>query len=352
MYNSCIYFVPVKSKYLNKWEYYDVDYKILSKLFDNVYLCNNIFKFIFLIFKYGKCNLVYCWWWNRSFFILIICNFLRIKTLVTGAIHFEIGNQFADYNKKNFLYKIFTKASLSLSKINCFMSNHQYQEITTNFSVNNPYLFISSLSTNITISFESLLNFIEKKNQNSYLSITTIIWHKEDQYERKGIYETISALGLFKKLGYKFKFIIIGENGGDVSLLKDRCLQAGIENSVDLRFNLTKKEKDLLLLESNIYVQPSNFEGFGNAVLEAMSYGVPAIVSSYTAQAELVLDRDLQVSLITPQNILEKLLIINKELGQKDYINRCIKNYNYAIKNYSIDIRSKNLFDILKGNGI
>jgi glycosyltransferase involved in cell wall biosynthesis len=352
MINSCVYFVPVKSKYLSKWEYYDVDYKILSNLFVNVYFCNNIYKFFYLVIKHGRFNLVYCWWWNRSFLILIICKFLNIKTLVTGAIHFEIGNKFADYNKKNIIYKLLTKGSLALAKINCFMSNHQYEVITSNFKVNSPYLLISSLSTNCTIPFNSLLNFIDKKNKNSFLSISTIIWHKADQYERKGVYETISALSLFMKLGYKFKFIIIGEDGGDVSLLKDRCLQAGIENSVDFRFNLTKKEKDLLLLESNIYLQPSNFEGFGNAVLEAMSYGVPAIVSSYTAQAELVLDRDLQVSLISPQNILEKLLLINKELGQKDYINRCIKNYNYAIKNYSIDIRTKHLSDILKKNGI
>lgn len=51
--------------------------------------------------------------------------------------------------------------------------------------------------------------------------------------------------------------------------------------------NETKNE---MYQEADLYFQPSTYEGFGNSVLEAMSYGTPAIVSGLTAQPEVVKD--------------------------------------------------------------
>lgn len=60
-------------------------------------------------------------------------------------------------------------------------------------------------------------------------------------------------------------------------------------------------------MAADLYVQPSWCEGFGNAVLEAMSHGAPALVSRYTAQPEGVGDSGLIVLDISGACIAEKL---------------------------------------------
>lgn len=49
-------------------------------------------------------------------------------------------------------------------------------------------------------------------------------------------------------------------------------------------------------------------DGFGNAVLEAMSFGCPALVSRFGASHEVVGDTAFIINSITPSTIAETLL--------------------------------------------
>lgn len=54
-------------------------------------------------------------------------------------------------------------------------------------------------------------------------------------------------------------------------------------------------------------MQPSYYEGFGNAVLEAMSYGLVAIGSRNTTQAEVIGDSGIMVEEIEPDSIAKAI---------------------------------------------
>ncbi len=50
---------------------------------------------------------------------------------------------------------------------------------------------------------------------------------------------------------------------------------------------MTEEERDILLASASVFVLPSVVEPFGIAALEAMSAGVPAIVSKTSGVAEM-----------------------------------------------------------------
>ena len=117
----------------------------------------------------------------------------------------------------------------------------------------------------------------------------TICWHTTEQYKRKGVFETLDALALLKKKSIiNFEWIILGGSGDGILLLESRIKSLNLTKNVSLVLDATEQEKNNLLLASDLYIQPSWHEGFGNAVLESMSFGSPALVTRYTAQPEVV----------------------------------------------------------------
>ena len=58
---------------------------------------------------------------------------------------------------------------------------------------------------------------------------------------------------------------------------------------------------------NQIYIYSHLGVGFGNAVMEAMSYGLPALVSRYTAQPEVVRQFGFIAMEMTASSILETL---------------------------------------------
>jgi glycosyltransferase involved in cell wall biosynthesis len=75
--------------------------------------------------------------------------------------------------------------------------------------------------------------------------------------------------------------------------------------------SVTREEKIRMLRESEIYVQPSHYEGFGLATLESMGCGACVIVCDVGAVREVVGGCGLYVSPSSPEELaiaIEKVL--------------------------------------------
>lgn len=94
----------------------------------------------------------------------------------------------------------------------------------------------------------------------------------------KGLHYLLEALALLKNDEIKFKLTIVGD-GEDQERLIFAAHQYGILKEVNFTGKLTQTEVVEYLKTSNLYVQYSIQEGFGNAVLEAQAMGLPCIVS-------------------------------------------------------------------------
>jgi colanic acid/amylovoran biosynthesis glycosyltransferase len=94
----------------------------------------------------------------------------------------------------------------------------------------------------------------------------------------KGLHYLLEALGILKKEHLNFKLTIIGD-GEEKERLTFAAYQYNILNDIQFTGKLSQTQVIHHLKTSNLYVQYSIQEGFGNAVLEAQAMGLPCIVS-------------------------------------------------------------------------
>lgn len=342
--SKVLYYLPVDEKYLDQWEYYKVDKEMLKASYKNLYVCSSIISFLKNILKV---NYVYAWWWHRSLPIILISRLLNKKIFVTGAIHLNDLKQENFFVKKNLLYKISLYLGLKYSTKSLFISNHQYQEIFNYYKLKNFSLLRSSLDKKSSL---ELNNIFQKKKSNlstftkeKEIIFSTIIWHLKSQYIRKGIFESLDAFEklYIEKPHIKFRYIIAGKEGPDLFLLKKYIYKMKSKNNIEIQLNLSNEQKQKLLFESDYYVQPSFYEGFGNAVLEAMSNGCIPIVSNKTSQPEVVGETGIMVNDISVNEIYLSLnKVCNFSLNVRKNLLNSIQSH--IQNNFTFDIRCKN----------
>ncbi|HEY8766559.1 MAG TPA: glycosyltransferase family 4 protein [Dehalococcoidia bacterium] len=104
---------------------------------------------------------------------------------------------------------------------------------------------------------------------------------------RKGLRYLLQALGQLS--GCRWKLDIVG--GFDPehrAYLTDLAGSLGIAKDVHFRGRVSDDDLARFMKDADVYVSPSLAEGFGLAVLEAMSTGLPVIVAASGALPELV----------------------------------------------------------------
>ena len=304
-----LYFLPVSKQFLSKWEYFDVDLHALSDLFDEVVVCDSLLK---VLLNSRNVDAIYCWWWHRSVLASLIARFLRIKIVATGAIHMFDTSGSPDFYSSGLMYRLANKLSLRLASANLFISYDQYRQVTSHLTVNNPIVVRSSIGKAHSSSYEQILD--QRKNIKSTnsdkVTFLSISWQTKIQFNRKGLWETLGALSVLKANCNKpFQWIVAGKEGDATALFRSRVEELGLENEVTLLTDVSQLEKRDLLLQADLYLQPSWYEGFGNAVLEAMSFGTPVLVSRYAAQPEVVGDSGLIAYEMNHTSIAEKLIV-------------------------------------------
>lgn len=83
--------------------------------------------------------------------------------------------------------------------------------------------------------------------------------------------------------------------------------------------NVTDEEHDRLIAQASIVLVPSQHEGFGRTALEAVSFGVPTIVSDRGALPEVVGEAGLVIPLEQPAEWAKNIVAIlkNREIAQQ-----------------------------------
>jgi colanic acid/amylovoran biosynthesis glycosyltransferase len=152
--------------------------------------------------------------------------------------------------------------------------------IKNGFSINQEHIKITP-AIDVT-----RFNYIDHLKSN-ILRITTIArlnWIK-------GIEYIVEALSYIKNQNIQFEYLIIGE-GDDFERLKYAAYQFDIFKEVKFLGKKTQVEVIDILKTTDIYIQYSIQEGFGNSVLEAQAMGCICIVSDAEGLTENVLNNE------------------------------------------------------------
>lgn len=184
-----------------------------------------------------------------------------------------------------------------------------------------------NLNENIQVIYNSADEILKTKtNQQINRDILNITFLGAIE-NNKGIFDIIECLN--KNISYfkshKIHFHICGV--GNSQKLKNLIENYNLDKITTYHGWVNKVEKNSLLANTDIYLQPSYFESLGIAIIEAMNYSIPIIASNTGGIPELV-EHNNNGFLIEPGNIndlfnsLRKLIEdqnLRIEMGKKAY---------------------------------
>jgi glycosyltransferase involved in cell wall biosynthesis len=330
---AVVYFAPVKKQFFEKWEYYQVDLEMLERCFETVIVCHSIWDFVKRI-VFSPVRATYCWWWHQSVVCVIISRLLRIPVYVTGAVHMYDESGSPDFFSKGRLFRLACRISWRLASRNLFISQSQHRQICSHESVNNATVLKSSLSASYDV------NSIEvevKVDGDTKIRLLTIVWMTKDQLKRKSVYQTLDGLALLVQSGVRnVEWTIAGGSESGSDDLARKITELKLDEYVCLQLDISTTQKCVLYKNAHLYIQPSYYEGFGNAVLEAMSFGIPAVVSRNTAQAEVIGDAGFIVEEIDAVSIAN---VLSRYIGLSIKDRQLMRNKVYEV------VSQRHLFD-------
>lgn len=165
---------------------------------------------------------------------------------------------------------------------------------------------------------------------------------------RKNLPALIEAFSEFKKLYPEFHLILAGKKGWLYQNIFNTVEELGLTNDVFFTDYVTDNQLAFLYKNAYCFVLPSFYEGFGIPILESMSFDCPVLCSFSSSLPEIGGDACLYFDPTQSHDILEKLLLIKKDLPSK---NDLIKKGKQRVKLFSWQDCASKTLDILKQYG-
>ena len=163
-------------------------------------------------------------------------------------------------------------------------------------------------------------DLLNVKSKDYILTVSTIS-------PRKNIDGLIKAFNLISD-EINYKLVIAGKNGWMYERVHELVGEFGLQDRVLFTGGINDDELKFLYKNSKLFVYPSFYEGFGLPPLEAMSYGIPCIVSNVTSIPEVVGNGGIYIN---PNDIKEMSLKIKECIFNEKLRIKVIQNANKRI---------------------
>ena len=237
----------------------------------------------------------------------------------------KISESFDEFQVKNYGF------SISLQKkVRSFSIKKSDIVVTPSQHLKN---FILNLGFKNKIEIINNGVFIPEENTNIFTNDQINITIVSRLVSHKNIKKIIRAIS---DLNDPLIYLNIIGDGPELNQLQKISLESNNKDNIIFHGKLNRDEIDHIFLNSDIYIQASNYEGLPHSLLEAMSYGIPVLCTPVGECKEILGNEDRGYILDLPvskNNIKSKIIeiigeknIANKkgERG-KDFIN---ENYN------------------------
>ena len=355
-------FVPKIAKYFQDELKYEIEILTLSdhislnikdelsveRINRNLPIIYRWIKTIFTIYKLGKNkDLIFV---NGLGTEVTIANFFIKKKVVRKIVgdpvweraynKLKTSKSFDDFQEENNGISIsFQKKIRNFSIKNSdiiITPSHHLKNFILNLGFKNK---IQNISNGVNIPVEGSKIF-----QHDQINITTVsrlVTHKNINK----IIEAVSDLN-----NPLINLNIVGE-GPELDKLKTISLNSNNKNNIIFHGKLKREDINHVFLNSDIYIQASNYEGLPHSFLEAMSFGIPVLSTPVGECKEILKNEEIGYMLdlpVTKESIKSKIVEI---ISQKDIANiKGQKGRDFVFEKY--DFKNtlklyKNLFEKL-----
>ncbi|MCP4222023.1 MAG: glycosyltransferase family 4 protein, partial [Actinomycetia bacterium] len=120
-------------------------------------------------------------------------------------------------------------------------------------------------------------------------------------YAHKRHRDLLLALDRLRDRFDDLSVVLTGTPGPESEALAAQAAELGLDHRVHVLGRIPEEELDNLYRSAAALVFPSEYEGFGNPVVEAMARGCPVITTDATALPEVVGDAGLTVPVGRPE---------------------------------------------------
>ncbi|MCK4525287.1 MAG: glycosyltransferase family 4 protein [Candidatus Andersenbacteria bacterium] len=183
----------------------------------------------------------------------------------------------------------------------------------------------------------------DNNNDNPYILFVGTI------QPRKNLIRLIEAFEIIKSRRNEsmpnLKLVIAGGKGWMASKTYKKAKKSKFSEDIIFRGKVSSEDLVKLYQNALMFVLPSLYEGFGLPVLEAMSYGVPCVVSDNSSLSEIVDDHALLVNAKSSDDIAQKIsMFLNNDFLRKDFAQRSLEN----IKEFSWEKAAKETLEVFE----
>lgn len=162
---------------------------------------------------------------------------------------------------------------------------------------------------------------------------------------RKGVVDIVLAFEMIAARYSDLKLVLAGEYANRDTLLHDKLQKSQVRERIILTNYITVEQKRALLSSAEVFLFPSEYEGFGLPVLEAMACGSPVITTNVSSLPEVGGEAVVYVSPKNPEQLAHE---IERLLNSDELRNEYIKKGFEQAKKFSWDKTSKMTEDVYR----
>jgi len=229
------------------------------------------------------------------------------------------------YWKKRLANILFFNSFVKSAEAIQFLTNNEYLTSVNSFDINNYFIIPNGINQPEIIKTE----FNKECIKAAFIGRLDI--------NHKGLDLLIKALtDLHTQLkSEKFSLDIYGPKSFDYKSIQNLITSNGLEDVVTLKGETTGNDKRDVLLSSDLFIMTSRFEGHPMGLIEALSYGVPCLVSSGTNMKQEIENHNAGWTCESNVNSIKEALI--KMLKERESFAEKSNNAISLSKDYTWD---------------
>tara|TARA_B100000787_G_C16172247_1_gene287140 strand:- start:478 stop:1491 length:1014 start_codon:yes stop_codon:yes gene_type:complete len=292
---------------IENMEYYCLDIKALEDIGHDVIVCTK-YREIPMSF-----DAIYIYWWTYALLPVLLAKFKNKPSYISGVFNYRFPEweEGLDYFKRPFWQRCLMRWSMKLTDANLVTSLSDFTKCTKAFELSNMHYTPCCIGD----------DYFEIVTEKTTKNLMNIAWAGLTNLKRKGVFDIIRALKIVKDRGYEFHLTLAGGRSDGSKNLEELIAANGLFDQINLVGEVTKGDKIALLSNSAIYIQPSNYEGFGLASAEAMAAGLKVIACDVGDVRNTLGSHAVYVQNGNVQEIAEKITeLLSNETNKDDII--------------------------------
>jgi len=258
-------------------EFYREDFAIIERLGFDVEREHRLWAGI-----RSDADVLFAWWGASALPVLLAFRARGRPCILTGAIGFRDGG---DRRRKRWPRSVLILIASKVANSTLAVSEYELRDLHR-FGIRNARLAYHSVDT----------DYFVPGNKTEHPSAATVGQVNVSSIERKGIGTAIAATALVRRHIPNFDLTVAGPISEDGRQWLEQARRRYDFSGVHVVGAIDRQAKRSLLQSAWLYVQPSRYEAFGVAVIEAMACGTPAVHSQGGALPEVAGDGGILIT--------------------------------------------------------